>query len=369
MTMTSFPVLSQKVTNVLICTTLIICGLYFGRQVLTPVFLAMLLSLLLYPLALFFSLRWKLNYFISVGLCILIALIVFGGLCWFIGFEISLFSNDLPALKKNIMNYYDQVGTWVESEFKIPKAEQEKRLQDMGKTLMSGGGSFGGVMDAMSSIVLNFTAIPILTFLFLLYRNLFVEFLFKAVPKDKHATLKTINESSSFVIQRYLMGILIETLIVSSLTGLGLFIIGVKYAVLLGVLTGVLNLIPYVGIILASVLSVFFALVSASEPQVILYIVANNVVVQFIDNNLLVPKIIGSYVKLNALVSIIVVIIGGMIAGVAGMFLSLPLTALVKIIFDNIESTEPYGYLLGDDFDVQVKGKIRDSKGRKRAAS
>jgi predicted PurR-regulated permease PerM len=80
----------------------------------------------------------------------------------------------------------------------------------------------------------------------------------------------------------------------------------------------------------------------------VLYVVILYTIIQLIDNNFIVPKIIGSKVKLNALISILAVITGAAIWGIPGMSLSIPLQAILKLIFDRVDPLKPWGFLLGD---------------------
>jgi predicted PurR-regulated permease PerM len=137
--------------------------------------------------------------------------------------------------------------------------------------------------------------------------------------------------------------------IVSTLTTVGFMIIGVKYAIVLGLITGLLNLIPYIGILFAGILSIIATLTASPDITLIIGVLIIVIVVQLIDNNLIVPMIVGSKVQINAFVSIVGIIVGGVIAGFSGMFLAIPIIAILKVIFDRIESLEPWGYLMSDD--------------------
>lgn len=130
---------------------------------------------------------------------------------------------------------------------------------------------------------------------------------------------------------------------------------GVKYAILLGVITGLLNLIPYIGILIAGLLTIIASLTGSSDLSIIIGIVVVNIIVQFVDNNLLVPWIVSSKVEINPLASIVGIIIGGALGGVSGMFLAIPLMAMLKVIFDRVEALEAWGYLLGDDLPRNFK--------------
>ena len=161
--------------------------------------------------------------------------------------------------------------------------------------------------------------------------------------------MHTILSQIKTVVQSYIVGLLIEMGVVGVLTSVGLMLLGVEYAILLGVITAILNLIPYIGILIAAIVSILATLVNSSELSAIIGVILLNVVVQFIDNNILVPRIVGNKVRINALVSMVGVVIGGSLAGIAGMFLAIPLIAILKVIFDRIEILSPWGYLMGDD--------------------
>jgi predicted PurR-regulated permease PerM len=158
--------------------------------------------------------------------------------------------------------------------------------------------------------------------------------------------VEVLNESKS-LIQNYLIGLLIEAAIVATLNSTLLLLIGIDYAVMIGIICALLNFIPYVGGLIASVMTMIFALVTKS-PFAAVLVLGAHLLVQLIDNNFIVPKIVASKVRINALASIIVVLIGGQLAGVPGMFLSIPITAIVKVICDRVESWKPIGFLLGD---------------------
>jgi len=127
-----------------------------------------------------------------------------------------------------------------------------------------------------------------------------------------------------------------------------LLILGVEYAILLGVIGAVLNLIPYIGGVIAIALPVLMALITKDGFTTPLLIIGAYTLIQFADNNIIVPRVVSSKVSVNALVSILVVLLGGTLWGVSGMFLSIPFVAVLKIIFDRIDGLKPWGKLLGD---------------------
>jgi predicted PurR-regulated permease PerM len=148
-------------------------------------------------------------------------------------------------------------------------------------------------------------------------------------------------------VQSYVSGLLIETLLVAVLNSVALLILGVDYAIMLGAIGALLNLVPYIGGIIAIALPVLMALITKDGYTTPLLIVGAYSVIQFIDNNLIVPKVVSSKVSVNALVSIVIVLLGNALWGVSGMFLSIPFIGVLKIIFDQIDELNPWGKLLG----------------------
>lgn len=165
--------------------------------------------------------------------------------------------------------------------------------------------------------------------------------------KNEDILIDVLSEIKT-VVKGYIIGLFIEMGIVGTLTTTGFLLLGIHYAILLGVITAVLNLIPYIGILVAGLIAIFATLGNSTDVYLIIGIIIVNSVVQLIDNNIIVPKVVGNKVSINALVTMVGVIIGGTLWGIPGMILSIPITAIIKIIFDRIESLKPWGALLGN---------------------
>jgi predicted PurR-regulated permease PerM len=182
--------------------------------------------------------------------------------------------------------------------------------------------------------------------------------LYESFAVKNSAQVADVLQQTKSAIQSYMIGLLIEALIVAILNSTALLILGVKYAILLGVIGALLNMLPYIGGIIASALPVLMATVTKEGYSSQLGIIIAYIIIQFIDNNFLVPKIVSSKVQINALVSILIVLLGGALWGVAGMFLSIPFVAIVKIICDRVEGMKPLGKLLGDEIPTKHKGVL-----------
>ena len=338
------PILRVASLSIIISFVLIIC--YLGKEIIFPVLMAMLFAILLRPVVNFMNTRMKLPHIIAVSIAVVLGLAIALGIIYFLASQIAGFMSDLPMIKNNINRHFHHIQYWVLQTFHITIAEQNQYMDDMmGDNKMLSTQN----ISSLTGPILNGVLIPIYTFLILVYRALILRFLIMMTAKQHHATLAEIVFEIKSVIRSYIVGLLLELAIVASMTAAGYWIIGVNYFIFLGILTGILNLIPYVGFIVALIVSILVAVVSSPDLSPIIGVLVVNGVVQFIDNNILMPRIVGSKVSINAMVSIIAVIIGGHVAGVAGMFLALPIVAILKVIFDRIESTKPFGFLMGDN--------------------
>jgi predicted PurR-regulated permease PerM len=167
-------------------------------------------------------------------------------------------------------------------------------------------------------------------------------------PRATLDRLWRLGHGATTITQKYLTGLLIETAIVFVLNMTGFLILGIKYAVFLALLAAFLNLIPYIGMIVANVICMLITLVSSDDIGTMLWVGGILGIVQVFDNNFGMPFIVGNNVRINALVTIVGVLIGGALCGISGMFLAIPGLAVLKVIFDKVPPLQPWGILLGD---------------------
>jgi predicted PurR-regulated permease PerM len=200
--------------------------------------------------------------------------------------------------------------------------------------------------------------LPIYTFLIMYYRGLIRKFFMDIFPDRHRKSVEEVMQESKNIVQSYMVGLLIEMAIVTALNATGFLIVGIEYAIFLAVLAAILNMIPYVGMLVATVICVLITLTTSTNLSDMIWVSVTLLVVQFIDNNFLMPYVVSSKVRINALVSIIGVLVGGALAGVSGMFLSIPGIAILKAVFDRVEELKPWGMLMGDDMSM-VKPRRR----------
>jgi predicted PurR-regulated permease PerM len=217
-----------------------------------------------------------------------------------------------------------------------------------GEVINTSGTAIGQTLVNVGSGLVVLFVIPVYVFMLLFYHPLLIEFFRRVFGDSNRVMVSEIITQVKSVIQRYLTGLFLEVVIVSTLHSIGLLLLGIQYAILLGIIGALLNLIPYLGGIVSVALPMMIALATKTSPWYALYVLAIYYVIQLIDNNYIIPKLVASKVKINALVSILVVLAFGALWGLPGMFLSIPLTAIIKVIFDHIDPLKPWGFLLGD---------------------
>jgi predicted PurR-regulated permease PerM len=201
--------------------------------------------------------------------------------------------------------------------------------------------------------------IPFYIFMILFYQPLLMEFIRRLSGSNYESHVREIVSQIKTVIQRYLVGLVIEAALMAAMNTAALLILGIEYAFILGILAAVLNVIPYIGGIIAVAMPMMVALVTKPSPWYAIYVLAAYYIIQLIDNHYIVPYIVASKIKINALFSVIVVLAGNALWGIPGMFLSMPIIAIIKLICDHIEPLKPWGFLLGDTMPPLIKIKIK----------
>lgn len=322
--------------------------LYVAQDIIVPLILGTIVAIVLYPIVNFFM-RRRINRLLAIVATFLLTFLVISAFSAFLFSQISLFSESFPKLLDKFTVIISQTMTWAAGYFGINPEEINAWINKTTDSLIDiGSAAIGQTLVSVGSGLVVMFLIPVYVFLILYYQPLLLEFFHRLFGANHRSVVSDIISQIKTVIQRYLSGLVIEAIIVAVLNSVGLLILGIDYAIVLGIIGALLNVIPYVGGIIAVALPMMIALVTQASPWYALYVLAIYMVIQFVDNNYIVPRVVASKVKINALISVIVVIAFGALWGIPGMFLSIPLTAILKVIFDHIETLQPWGLLLGD---------------------
>jgi predicted PurR-regulated permease PerM len=318
-----------------------------GKEVLDPLIFGFLFAILLLPIAAFLEKKLRFPRSISSLAAIILLIVFIGGVLYLVGSQISGLASDWPMLKSQVGQSLNNLSDWVQTAFHINATRQMTYVNDTTKKIIASGGDvLGETFGAISSLMFFYIFILIFTFFILLYRSLLIKFIVWVFKSEYEAIVYDIVENIQSILRQYILGLLLEMFVVACLACTAFWIIGIKYAVLLGIIVAIFNLIPYVGIFTALLLSTLITFATGNIKDA--FIVALSVLgVHAVDSNILLPTIVGSKVKLNALITFLGIIFGEMIWGLSGMFLSIPILAILKIIFDRVESLKPWGFLLG----------------------
>ena len=338
----------DKLNRSLLSIVLIFLILFFAQHILIPVAFATLFALLLVTPCNFFE-RLGINRGLSALFSTLLFILAGSVVMFFISTQVVAFKNDLPKLADLLLAGFDQLQAWVVRKFNISTASIDEFLHNAtAKTLSNSTGIIETTVGTVSGALIYLVLIPVYTMLLLYYRGLIVRF-FVTVFHPKHTgVVMGVLGKVRYVIKVYVLGLFIEMAIVAVMNCTGFLILGVKYAFLLGVIAALLNVIPYLGIFSACVISLLITS-TTNTPGTVVGVGVVLLVVHLIDANIILPKVVGSKVKINVLATLLSVLVGSAMWGIAGMFLFIPLIAVVKIIFDSAEELKPWGLLLGED--------------------
>lgn len=322
-----------------------------AKDVITPLLMAFFLSILLLPLYRLLK-KIKLPTIMAILLSIIAAALVLAGIIWFFSSQVAKLLSDFPEIQKNVNIHWQHISEWIGEKTNYSSREQLDWLQKQANNVLGNAGMYlSGAALSLTGIFVFVGLLPIYTFLILFYKDLLLRFVYLWFKPEQHPTVHATLAEAEVIIKSYLVGLMIQITYITVLLGGLLWVLGIKHALLIGVIFAILNLIPYVGALIGNIIGVLLTLTSTQDLTPVITVLASIAAVQFLDNNILMPRIVGSKVKLNALVSIIGVIVGGSIMGIAGMFLSLPVMAILKIIFDNSVSFKQWGILLGDQIE------------------
>ena len=327
--------------------TLLVFVLHKLDSILLPIFFSALLAMLLLPIS--NRLEQFMPRALAITLTLLLLTAALAGLFYLFGSQLVDLRDEWPVMKQRLLAYFDQIQQMLSQRFGIKPMSKDELIDSslsMGKN--KAGGVLGTTLSTTLGVVSVITLVPIYIFCFLYYRDHMRQFMFRFVEPDKRTTVLHTMDSIQTVVQAYIQGLLTVIVIVSVLNAIGLLALGVKYAVFFAIFASVLAVIPYIGIMIGATVPALVTLVETGSPGKALGVVGVFVVVQFLEGNFITPTVTGSKVSINPMAAIVALILGGELWGTPGMILSIPLTAVLKVVMDANKTTEPWGFLLGD---------------------
>ncbi len=380
--------MSRKARRLIIISSFIIvglCALFWGlvyaKGFLAPIAVAALLTMLVLPIS-----QWLEQKGVKRGwaalICVLMILLFCIGLGAVVGAQVESVAKQWPEIEDRLEPQLEALQHKIEKITGVPKEQQDKEIgldklvpgdeseengsppdakeeastgndpKSAEKESSAGTGllsSAGNVVMAVFSFLGTYLLVLIYMFFFLLYRHKFSNTVLKIVPEKNRNEARDVITRSSKVSQSYLLGRLLLILILAILYSIGLSISGVQQAILISVIAAVLSLVPYIGNVIGFVLAFAMAAFSGLDTMIVLGIVITFTVSQFVESYFLEPYIVGDKVDLNPVMVIVIVVLGEAVWGVVGMVIAIPALGIVKVVCDQVQVLQPFGYLLGQD--------------------
>lgn len=329
--------------------TVLVCVLfYFGKTLLIPLSFAMLICFILYPVC-----KWMEKKGIGHGIAIFISIfgvmLFLGSLVYLLFTQIVEFSNEWEIFRAKLLETVNQLSIFLAERFEVSIDNQMSFLKNVIDNSGTQAISLVKItLYSLSESLFYLLIIPVYSVLILYYRQLLVYVLYEVFPPEKKEIIYEILVETIHAYYNFIKGMLLVYLIVGTLNSLGLLLIGVPHPFLFGFLASILTFIPYVGIIVSSLLPITISWITYNSIWYPIGVIAVFSFVQILEAYIIFPFAVGSRLKINTLVIILVIIIGGILWGAAGMILFIPFVSIVKLIADRTESLKILSLLLGD---------------------
>ena len=327
----------------------IILFLIYAQSLLMPIVISAYLAMLLFPLVSFLE-RHKIPRIIAIVLAILLSVAVMTGVGWFFTEQIRGFASDLSDIQVRFEQLSQQLSAWVRNNLGVQDALEFNDLDKKAFTYLQQNASTisGMAFNTLGNLSIMIL-IPVYLFMFLLYRDHFTQFCIRLFKEQKATRVVEVVSDLRRVIQQYISGVLKVMLILAVMNAIAFYALGIKHALFFAVFAAILNIIPYVGPLIGSIVPITYALLTKDSLWYPVGVLIAMNVIQTIEGNFLTPKIVGSNVSLNPITSLLALLIGGALWGVVGMILFIPATAILKKLLELSPATEVYGFLLGEE--------------------
>ncbi len=318
------------------------------RNYLYPLTLGILFAYLLYPLASRFEAIKVPRIFANI-FSILIGLGILYGLIFLLYKQFGLFLADVPNIKETASHNANVIFADIENTFGIETGEVKQQVKEFITNMLSfnNGAGFKTTFGATFNTLFSIFIMPVYIFFLLFYRNKFYEFTLMLVPEKRHKSAEKIIKEINQVTIHYMRGMVTVVAILIVINTLGFTIIGLNHPLFLGLMAALMNFIPYYGTILGYTFPMVFAIFTMDSPSYAFFVLIQFIIVQFTENNILTPNIVGAHVNINPFMIILSITLGGFVWGLPGMFIAIPVITAFRVIGENVEEMKALGYLLG----------------------
>jgi len=324
----------------------VVLALFFGKTLFIPLSYGLFTAVILYPVCKSLEKR-KISKQVAIFICLLIIALLITVLLLLLTFEIKAFANDLPLLQNKMTASIAQLQQWLLQRFNISISQQAIWMENLGEGFLKNTANLlQQTLAATFNTVFIACIVPVFMALFLYNRNTFIQFVQSLVGDQFKPQVNRILKVTIHIFHRYIRGMIFVYLTVGTLNTIGLLLLGVKHALLFGMLTAIMTIIPYLGIIVSSILPISVAWITTGNIWVPLGVIAVFGIAQYLEANVIFPFIVGVQLNVNTWATLVAIITGGIIWGVSGMILFMPFVAMLKITSDYIKEWKPLNILL-----------------------
>ncbi len=339
----------SRINSILVFILLMVIFLYYGAPFLIPFIFGIFFAFLMVPLCSFLE-RIGLNRIIASLLSTLVVFIIFGGTLLLFVAQVKSFAANTSDLEGKVASLLESTQNGIESITNLSLSEQNAMVDEWsGQVIEKVEPYVTGFFGYVFSSTFGFALVLIYMFLFLLYRAKIFDFLMMYVPSSAEESAEDTVPKISKVAFHYLWGRVQVMLILGVLFFITFLLFGLPYALLFAIFGAIITIIPYIGPLLSGVMPVLFSVFFFDDIQRIVFFAAVILVIQLVESYVLEPLILGKEVKLNPMAVIVAIIMGGILWGLAGMILFVPIFAIVKIISLHHKGLRPIGFLLGHE--------------------
>ena len=338
---------AQRFSFFLLSIILVLYSLIAAKLFLYPIALAVLFAYLIFPVTNWLE-KHKLPRIIAILISEILLLLIITGAGLFIYKKVGTFVGDFPSFRAKALSNIDGFESWLGQLFGIADLSLTGLLRTRVAGLFDAGSNFfSNALTATTGTIFRIGILPVFIFLFLYYRTKFAWFILKLVPDDQRMVAIDTLRGVSKVASRYMGGVFIVVIILAIVNTTAFILIGLKYAMVFGVIAAIWVFIPYFGSIIGFFFPFVFAALTGDSPNMALKVVVIFLSVHFLENYILTPNIVGNYVKLNPFIIILGLIAGALVWGMPGMFVVIPALAVIRVICEHNRTLQPYVYLLG----------------------
>ena len=327
-------------------SALALLALYYGQTLFIPLSYGLFVAIVLFPLCRWLEQKgWPRPLAITAGLSIV--MILFALLLWLAELQVTALRKDLPDLKLKITPALATLQAWITDNFGISSGKQDSWWQqNLDKLSDNSGNLISLTINKTLSTFFMLFLVPVFAALFLYNREDFAAFVVKAAGDQHRDRTRLILHKTIDTYYRFIRGMLLVYLLVGILNSIGLLALGIRHAILFGFLTAIMTIIPYVGLIISALLPITVAWITHDSIWYPIGVVAVFSFVQYLEANVIFPRVVAAQLNVSTWATLVALLAGGILWGISGMILFIPMVGIAKIVTDHLPEWEAANLLL-----------------------